>query len=305
MKSNLKITIGIPAFNEASNIATLLRSILSQRLRNKKIKFIVISDASTDATTQEAKKIGDKRITVIEQKKRLGKNATLNNLIKYVRGDIFVQLDGDVLPLKSTFLENLTAPILDGSAEMVAAEVEPSKPQTFIEYLTHWGQLFKTVLYRSINNGNTIYLCYGRARAFSKKIYKSIYWPGNCPEDSYSYLYCQKLNGKFMYQQKSKVLFRCPANFSDYVKQSNRFILGKQLLKKYFPAETVDNAFQIPFYKFFYSYFTLLFTNPIDTLTKGTGYALLTLYRQFFSTNESGDPAEYEYLSTTKEPFKK
>ena len=49
----LTVTIGIPAYNEEKNIGRLLRALLRQKTNGLSIKkIIVISDASTDKTSQ-------------------------------------------------------------------------------------------------------------------------------------------------------------------------------------------------------------------------------------------------------------
>jgi len=49
----MKITIGIPAYNEEKNIGNLLNDILNQKLEHNILeKILVISDNSTDKTDE-------------------------------------------------------------------------------------------------------------------------------------------------------------------------------------------------------------------------------------------------------------
>lgn len=168
MKNKYSITIGIPAYNEAHNIGRLLTALLAQNIADQISEILVYSDASSDNTVIEAKKIHDKRIKVIDQPLRLGKNATLNNLFHKATGSIFVQLDADVIPSDIYVLANIISPIINSNADLVAAHVSPLHPKTYIEYFTTFGHMFRTAIYQRLHDQDNVYLCYGRARAFSK-----------------------------------------------------------------------------------------------------------------------------------------
>ncbi len=108
MKKIPTVTIGIPAYNEEANIEHLLRSIISDQSKQiKLIKIIVISDGSTDATVKKARSIKDKRIFVLDRKKRLGLVQSENEILKHTQGDVLVMLDGDVIPVEQDFIDRL------------------------------------------------------------------------------------------------------------------------------------------------------------------------------------------------------
>lgn len=297
---NILLSIGIPAYNEANNIGNLLHALLRQNLSDQICEILVFSDASTDNTVEEAKKIQDKRISVIHQPKRLGKNTTLNNLFTKAKGTIFVQLDADVIPIGSNFLENLIGPIADSEADLVAADIRTIKPTTAIEYFTTWGHMFRTLIYKRIHHGNTVYLCYGRARAFSKKFYKKLRFPNECPEDSYSYLFLKKIKGKFVYQKDAQVYFRSPANLSDYIHQSTSFVAGEKALQQFFPTEIVKKAYEIPIALYIRAFWECMRADPLRGVTAGLGYIALTVIRKLFIHVPNRYTSKYVYLATTK-----
>lgn len=299
MKSIL-ITIGIPAHNEEHNIQRLLQSLCDQQLNNLSMEIIVISDSSSDSTVKNSLKVHDPRIQVINQIKRLGKNATLNKLLKQARGEIFIQLDADVVPIGVNFLERLVEPIIQSQADLVAAHVLATKPKTIIEYLTSWGQTFRTVIYQELNNGDNIYLCYGRARAFSKKFYKKLRFPNECPEDSYSYLYLKKIQGKFLYQKNAQVYFRSPASLSDYMHQSTSFVAGKKALDQFFPSYIVAKAYKIPFDAYIKALGNCIMADPVRSALGGLGYVSLTIFKKIFIRIPKRYTSKYTYLRTTK-----
>ena len=86
----LNITIGIPAFNEEKNIASIIL-----KLKNKVDSIIVCNDGSTDLTGKIAKELG---VTVIEHEKNLGYGGSIQSIFlkaKEINSDILVTFDAD------------------------------------------------------------------------------------------------------------------------------------------------------------------------------------------------------------------
>ena len=100
----VKLTIGIPTYNEEKVIARAINSVLPQI--SDEDELIIVASGCTDQTIPEIKKIKDKRIRLIIEKERKGKTSAINIIIKEARGDIIVQTDGDIV------LENDSIPFL-------------------------------------------------------------------------------------------------------------------------------------------------------------------------------------------------
>lgn len=242
------ITIGIPAYNEEANIYDLLKSIISQKISEGILeKIIVISDGSKDQTVNQARRVIDNRLLVIDHKQRRGAMVVQNELLKIANSDILIMLDADVILTDRNFVDEIVKPILkDETVGIVGADTVSIVGRTFIENVIAKSHEFKKNMYKKINNGDNIYLCHGRARAFSKELYKNFAWPSEGPEDSYSYLICIKNNFKFKYSSKAKIRFRSPSFFTDHKKQSHRFREGKKDLLKYFDKDFVNAEYNIP-----------------------------------------------------------
>ena len=86
----MKITVGIPAYNEEKNIASII-------IKLKKIsdQIIVCNDGSTDATAEIAEGLG---AIVINHPKNLGYGAGINSILKKskeINSDILITFDAD------------------------------------------------------------------------------------------------------------------------------------------------------------------------------------------------------------------
>lgn len=92
-----KVTILIPAFNEAAVIEATIRNKLEQDYPTDAIQIIVISDESEDGTDDIVKRIAetDSRIHLIRQTPRQGKTAGLNLAVPQATGDIIIFSDAN------------------------------------------------------------------------------------------------------------------------------------------------------------------------------------------------------------------
>jgi len=109
----LKIIIGIPAFNEEKNIASIIT-----KLMNITDSIIVCNDGSSDLTSEIAEKMG---AVVINHKKNLGYGGAIRSIFlkaKELDGDILVTFDADGQH-RIEDIENVTTPIINQEAELV------------------------------------------------------------------------------------------------------------------------------------------------------------------------------------------
>ena len=109
----MKVTIGIPAFNEEKNIAKMI-------VKLKKIydEIIVCNDGSTDLTGEIAENLG---VIVINHKQNLGYGAGINSIIKKskeIDTDILVTFDADGQH-KVEDVKKVIEPIKNGDADLV------------------------------------------------------------------------------------------------------------------------------------------------------------------------------------------
>ena len=86
----MKITVGIPAYNEEKNIAKII-------LKIKKVAdhILVCNDGSTDSTSEIAESLG---ATVINHSKNLGYGSAIRSIFlkaREINAELLVTLDAD------------------------------------------------------------------------------------------------------------------------------------------------------------------------------------------------------------------
>lgn len=243
----LKVSIGIPAFNEEANIELIIKDLLNQKQDNILIERILISsDGSTDRTTEIVKSFKDKKLVLFDNKKRKGLATMQNIIIKNTNSDMLVLLNADIRIKNTNFLEKLVAPISSGKADLTTPSVKEVKPQRFFEKILLTSTKIKNLAYKEFKKGNNVYTCHGQARAFSRKLYKKIHFPSSIGEDAYSYFYCLSNGFKYKYQKDISVLYKLPDNFKDHTKQSIRFFQSQKLISKKFNKNFVLSEYNIP-----------------------------------------------------------
>lgn len=92
-----RVTILIPAFNEAAVIESTICNKLTQHYPADLIQVIVISDESEDGTDEIVKRLAveDQRIQLIRQIPRQGKTAGLNLAVPQATGEIIIFSDAN------------------------------------------------------------------------------------------------------------------------------------------------------------------------------------------------------------------
>jgi glycosyltransferase involved in cell wall biosynthesis len=109
----LRITIGIPAYNEEKNIAKMI-----VKLKKISDEIIVCNDGSSDLTGEIAEKMG---VIVINHEKNLGYGAGISSIIKKskeIDTDILVTFDADGQH-RVEDVKKVTDPIMNGEADLV------------------------------------------------------------------------------------------------------------------------------------------------------------------------------------------
>lgn len=269
------VTVGIPAFNEEANIGFLLQDLLKQREENFHLRQIIIySDGSTDRTVEIVRSILDKRIIVIENKKRKGPAVGQNEIFKKANTDALVLLNADIKIRDPYFIEKLIQPIREKKADLSSPKPKELQARNMFEEIIFISMKLKTYIFEHYRNGNNIYTCHGQARAFSKKLYKSITFTISVGEDAYSYFFCKTHNFRYAYVKQAQILYKLPDNMQDHQKQSVRFFQSQRELADIFGKDYVNSEYQLPKSLILQGIMHTFLTYPLQT----AGYAALVIY---------------------------
>lgn len=246
MKALRTITIGIPAYNESANIVQLIEAIQKQQLSGFKIReILIISDASSDDTDQLVRSVHDSRVKLFRNRRRLGQSLSQNILLTKATGEVLVLLNADTLPANPHTVQKLAETVVNG-ADYAIARAWPVPARTWFERVINYSVYLRTAIFERFPNYDTIYLCGGRGRAMSQRLYRKFRWKKVFTEDVFAFLYCKKYGFKTQYQPESVILFRSPIDWEDHSKQSRRFRAGPEELYPYYGVETVKRLFTLP-----------------------------------------------------------
>lgn len=269
MKNQHSITLGIAAYNCQDNIYPLLKSLLSQKIFRRVDQIIVYSDASTDQTVEEAKKVKSKKIKVIEAKKRQGFAHAVEIILKLNKSEITILLNDDIKITDSHFIEKISMAFINNRVGLVSANPQPMKPLTFIEKAANSAfRVYEQMRY-TIRSGNNEFTCDGKVLALSKPFIKGLHMPKNYEQtgntDSFLYFSCLANGFKYKHVKKAVVKFKLPSNLKDYLSLTVRNNTDPYILKGKF-GKVVEIEYKKPKLVFYYFGMIEFFKNPTGAI---------------------------------------
>ncbi len=283
MSNNIKITVGIPAFNEAANIKNLLVSIINQQETIFTIdQILVVSDGSSDDTVFQARSLDDSRIIVFDHKDRKGKAARQNEIIENNHDNYLILLDGDILLKNPNCFAQMIDPMrINPKIGLISVKATPLPAKVFLEKVLNFSIATKDKIFEQINDGNNIYFSRGTARVFSPEFLKVFKWEKNVAggEDAYSYLACLKAGFEFRYTKNAEIFFQSPRSVKDYFKQSTRFFSNRKQLSDGFGKEFVSEQFYLPRKVLLKVMLQQFFSHPLLSIS----YGLILIFSRILS----------------------
>lgn len=162
----MKLSVVIPAFNEQSTIAEILRRVCDVPIEKE---VLIVDDGSTDGTLQELQKIGlapsgeplvrpssaqpTNTLRLVAHERNQGKGASIRDGIAAASGDIILIQDAD-LEYDPAEYPKLLGPILDGKADVVFGSRFTGSPRRVLFFWHAVGNHFLTLLSNMFTNLN-------------------------------------------------------------------------------------------------------------------------------------------------------
>lgn len=147
-----KLSVLIPAYNEANTIATLLDRIENIRLPVA-LEIVAVDDGSTDDTWEILRQRKKDGFVVLRHEHNRGKGAAVRTALAQATGDIVLIQDAD-LEYDPQDYPTLLAPILDNRADVVYGSRFLGGPHRVLMFWHYLGNLLFTFLTDILYNVN-------------------------------------------------------------------------------------------------------------------------------------------------------
>ncbi|MCX6711127.1 MAG: glycosyltransferase [Candidatus Woesearchaeota archaeon] len=224
----IRISIGIPAYNEEQNITALLDAIAKQRPRIAVIeKVFVIDDGSTDSTREKVLKFEKSgklkgKIELIHFQKRKGKWFAINAFLKIAKSPVLILESADNLPKNDCF-DQLARHFYNRKTGIVASRIIP------VNDSRHFFGFASQLIYLLHHELSLQQPKFGELIAF-RNIIKRIS-PTIVDEEELAAL-IKKKEYDLKYEPKAIVYNKGPENLSDFISQRRRIYCGHIMLSR-------------------------------------------------------------------------
>ncbi len=143
-----RISILVPAFNEAKTMIELLRQVDTAAAAGLEKELIIVDDGSTDGTREILERLDGLQtpFRVIFHGQNMGKGAAIRTALTYATGDLILIQDAD-LEYDPRDYGELLDPLLRGRADVVyGSRLRGGKPVRDFSLLYLWGNRFVTLV---------------------------------------------------------------------------------------------------------------------------------------------------------------
>ncbi|MGC2574514.1 MAG: glycosyltransferase family 2 protein [Candidatus Nitrosopolaris sp.] len=270
----LKVTIGIPSFNEEKNILNLLRSIVKQKSEHFTICEIIISDDSSDNTIRLVEQFADSSETAIRclhHSSRMGVGNAWNEIFLNAKGDVIVMYDGDVIPHEDSIQQLLSA--LRGRVVLAISNSKPVRSTSVAGraaiYVSSW---LRCVRIKRLSQ----YTAIGRGLSIQAEVAKQITIPSDIIAVDL-YLECRVLEFKLniAYNDQAVVYFRPPDTVADFNSQVLRSLEGHKQIRNCIKKFKI----RLPFVVALRQALGVFLSDPLGALSVVACYCILPYHK--------------------------
>ena len=292
----LRLTIGIPSYNEGAKIISLINAVYESTLSSEgaQISEIIICDHSSDSTPQILKSFMSQRpyltIRLVHRDERGGAASAWNEIFSLASGDIIVLFDADVSPLKDCISE-LVSCMDNNKIGLCASNPICSNPSSSAaraaSFISSWLESIREC-------GVSQYTVMGRSLSIRTDIAKKI----TIPEKTIAidlYLQCRilEMGYQILYREKAMVYFTPPSTLRDFASQVLRSRNGHRQIS----TQVKRLGINAPLWSVLMAAVKTTYSNPIDAFFMLLCSCLLPFYS---STLPGTDSYKWTIATSTK-----
>ncbi|PBQ32628.1 hypothetical protein CNR22_12895 [Sphingobacteriaceae bacterium] len=170
----LPLTLIICARNEEKNIALCLNSLLKQEYVHGKVQLILINDASSDSTVQQAEAIlsaSGINYKIISNAEQKGKKQSITYAMQFATHDLIVLRDADTFTRSSKWLQSISDFYQNTKADLIIAPVAIADNSGLFWALQAIENNILSVIAGGSAFYNKAFLCSGANLIFTREIF--------------------------------------------------------------------------------------------------------------------------------------
>lgn len=232
-----KVSVIVPAWNEAVGILGTVKTILASTYQN--LEIVVINDGSTDSSDElmqqflkkyktDQSHVTNKKEIIYKYKENGGKGRALNQGVILSTGDIIISIDADCVLLPET-VENFVKYFEDPNVMAAVGNVKIGNRHHLLGTLQYLEFLFSFYFKKADSLFNTIYIIGGAAGAFRREVFTEIglYSHNNITEDIDLSVRIQSAGMKIVYAADAVVYTEGASSLDGLSKQRLRWKRGR------------------------------------------------------------------------------
>ncbi len=296
------VAIGIPAHNEEKNITRLLDSISQQKQTTFKLSSItVFCDGCTDKTAEIVARAQGKNplLKLVNDGRRVGQAARLNQLYAKSTSDITIALDADIVLTALDSLEKLVEPFQDPTVGLVGGNNLPLPPRTLFEKVVTSYELTWRMITKLVNDGHNVHNHPGCMSAARQQFVSSMTIPAEAvANDHWLYFAMIKAGHAFRFAPGAVSAFRVPGTLRDYLLQTARFLHSNRNVTNSF-SQLSQVEYAIPAQTKIQVYLRQFVKNPLLLIAALSLQVLQRLSMPFLS--QQGKGTIWTMIQTSKE----
>lgn len=276
------VSVGIPSYNEESNIKRILEKVILSNLNSVDLVEIIISDDSTDDTPNIVKQFmqdHSKKIILLHDDKRRGAGNAWNSIIQHATGEVIVLYDADVIPDL-----NCTTELVGKIKNNVVICASNPKPITDAG-IPAKGTIFVSEWLESVRKRQlSEYTVMGRGLSIRSDIAKKISIPdGLIAIDLFIQNKVLEMGYGVVFNPSAIVLFKPSKTFVDFVSQVVRAVNGHNQLKNL--GCHMKN--QLTLKTALMEFFRMASRNPVGALSTCICYIMIPFYNKRIKNTDS------------------